>query len=209
MTNTDEFNAVGTTDVPSPGVLANDTDADPRNTLTSSIMSRPLHGSVTLDPNGAFRYQPAAGFVGDDRFVYRAADPFGLKSVPTVVTMHATLPTAGSAYLKGVVGTVAAFRIGGPSRAGTLTIRRTGPLTFVNGTITVDDRLGGTADVTFTTRHGRVPGTVTGRVTIVDPRLGGTSQYRVSDTQWQAPNIIGHARRISGSAPLLVFTAGG
>ncbi len=57
------------------GVLANDTDVDnPAAALTVSLHTPPEHGTVELDPNGAFRYTPAPGFVGTDHFVYQLAD---------------------------------------------------------------------------------------------------------------------------------------
>ena len=207
VTNTDEFNAVGTKDVPSPGVLANDTDADPRNALTSSIMSPPLHGSVTLDPSGAFRYQPAAGFVGDDRFVYRAADPFGLKSVPTVVTMHTTLPK-DTVWVRAFNGSNTAYGIGGPITGGDVRMTTRSGVALLNGAVTLPDGLGGSATITFTTRNGSVGGSVVGTVTVVDPLLGGTSRFRITDTRSPSSHRAGgHALRISGSVGRLTFSA--
>jgi hypothetical protein len=60
--------------VPSPGVLANDSDAD-GNAPVAMLNLAPAHGTVVLDNNGAFRYTPAAGFSGEDSFRYVAVDP--------------------------------------------------------------------------------------------------------------------------------------
>ena len=52
-----------------PGVLANDSDAD-GDPLTAILVSGPAHGTVALQPNGAFTFTPAAGFSGTDAFTY-------------------------------------------------------------------------------------------------------------------------------------------
>jgi VCBS repeat-containing protein len=57
------------------GVLANDTDADPGDTLTAQIVTDPSHAATfTLNPDGSFDYHPADSFHGDDSFTYRAFD---------------------------------------------------------------------------------------------------------------------------------------
>ena len=43
------------------GVLANDTDVD-GNTLTAALVSTTSHGTLTLNANGGFFYNPANGF---------------------------------------------------------------------------------------------------------------------------------------------------
>jgi hypothetical protein len=59
-------------EVPAPGVLAN--DRSPLDVLLSAtLVSPPQHGTVELAADGSFRYQPAEGFVGEDRFTYRAS----------------------------------------------------------------------------------------------------------------------------------------
>jgi hypothetical protein len=55
-----------------PGVLANDREPTPGQTLSASILSLPAHGTLALDPNGSFSYTPAAGWSGTDRFIYAA-----------------------------------------------------------------------------------------------------------------------------------------
>ncbi len=56
-----------------PGVLANDTDAN-GDALVASVVEPPVHGELSLDADGGFTYVPAAGYVGLDRFLYRASD---------------------------------------------------------------------------------------------------------------------------------------
>jgi uncharacterized delta-60 repeat protein len=63
------------------GVLANDMDGFP---LTAQLVSGPSHGTLTLNPNGSFTYQPAANYFGSDTFVYRATDSRQLSATATV-----------------------------------------------------------------------------------------------------------------------------
>jgi uncharacterized repeat protein (TIGR01451 family) len=58
----------------SGNVLLNDADPDAGQTLTASIVTQPLHGTVSLNPNGTFTYTPANGYVGNDVFTYKACD---------------------------------------------------------------------------------------------------------------------------------------
>ena len=66
-----------------PGVLGNDSDPD-GDAITASLVSGPLHGTLTLNPNGSFSYTPAADFNGTDTFTYRAGDGSLNSSVATV-----------------------------------------------------------------------------------------------------------------------------
>ncbi|MET7290409.1 FG-GAP-like repeat-containing protein [Streptomyces sp. NPDC005573] len=65
------------------GVLGNDTDAD-GDTLTASVVTGPAHGTLTLDPNGSFSYQPAGAYAGSDSFTYKATDGTDDSNVATV-----------------------------------------------------------------------------------------------------------------------------
>src|ERR1043166_1011457 len=59
--------------VPAPGVLGNDHDAE-GDPLTGALAAGPSHGSVALNPDGSFTYQPEPNFNGADRFFYRPND---------------------------------------------------------------------------------------------------------------------------------------
>ncbi len=59
--------------VPSPGVLANDTDAD-GDPLTAALISGTTYGALDLRRNGRFTYTPQPGFSGLDQFTYSARD---------------------------------------------------------------------------------------------------------------------------------------
>ncbi len=56
-----------------PGVLGNDSDPE-GDFLTAELASSPSHGSVTLNSDGSFTYEPSASFVGTDSFTYTAND---------------------------------------------------------------------------------------------------------------------------------------
>ena len=71
--------------VAAPGVLGNDTDADD-DTLTAVDATDPAHGTVELDANGAFRYEPDPGYSGPDSFTY-VADDGEAESAPGTVTV--------------------------------------------------------------------------------------------------------------------------
>lgn len=52
--------------VPALGVLDNDVNV----TGTPLVVDPPMHGTVTLNPDGSFTYTPDPGFFGDDNFTY-------------------------------------------------------------------------------------------------------------------------------------------
>ena len=56
----------------SSGLLTNDQPSDLNSQLTSVLAVPPTNGTVTLQPNGAFVYQPDPDFAGTDTFSYRA-----------------------------------------------------------------------------------------------------------------------------------------
>ncbi|NLF39512.1 cadherin-like domain-containing protein, partial [bacterium] len=60
-------------DVPAPGVLANDTDAD-GDPLTAVKVADPAHGALALNADGSFTYTPETNWQGADSFTYRASD---------------------------------------------------------------------------------------------------------------------------------------
>jgi hypothetical protein len=52
-------------------VLSNDLGTNPR----AILITRPINGTLVLNPDGSFRYVPNAGFSGTDTFTYYACDP--------------------------------------------------------------------------------------------------------------------------------------
>ena len=71
--------------VAAPGVLANDSDPD-GDALTAVLAEDVRHGTLSLAANGAFRYTPARGFRGIDRFTYYAFD--GKTQALTAATVY-------------------------------------------------------------------------------------------------------------------------
>jgi VCBS repeat-containing protein len=72
--------------VDAPGVLGNDSDldGDALSVDPASAISGPGHGLLTLNANGAFTYQPGAGFFGIDSFTYQITDGNGGVDTATV-----------------------------------------------------------------------------------------------------------------------------
>ena len=64
------------------GVLAN--DSDPENeALSTSVVTGPANGSLTLNADGSFVYMPALNFAGTDGFTYAVTDASGFTSEAT------------------------------------------------------------------------------------------------------------------------------
>ena len=72
--------------VSAPGLLGNDTDVD-GDTLSVEVIATTAHGTLTMQPDGSFRYDPAADFNGTDTFTYRAHDAV-TTSDAVIVTIH-------------------------------------------------------------------------------------------------------------------------
>jgi VCBS repeat-containing protein len=60
--------------VADPGVLENDTDPDVGDLLTATLDSGPSNGTLTLNSDGSFTYEPNLNFFGTDSFTYLAND---------------------------------------------------------------------------------------------------------------------------------------
>jgi hypothetical protein len=73
--------------IAAPGVLANDVNPQP-GPMTAVLAAGPAHGALALSANGAFAYTPQAGYVGEDRFTYRAGN--GQLSDVATVTITVT-----------------------------------------------------------------------------------------------------------------------
>jgi Ca2+-binding RTX toxin-like protein len=77
------------------GVLSNDSDAN-NDPLSAVLVTGPANGTLTLFPNGSFKYTPNANFSGTDSFVYRASDGQA-QSDETTVTIDVTAADDGPA----------------------------------------------------------------------------------------------------------------
>ena len=95
----DNYNATagGTLSIPAAsGVLANDSTPN-GTTLSAVVATGPSHGTLTLNADGSFTYTPAAGFVGNDSFSYRATDSSGASAPVTVaIAVAAGTPVANA-----------------------------------------------------------------------------------------------------------------
>ncbi len=69
--------------VGAPGLLAGAGDVD-GDALVAILLTGPLHGSVTLNPDGSFTYVPDPNFSGGDSFTYQVLDGVGGTAVGTV-----------------------------------------------------------------------------------------------------------------------------
>jgi hypothetical protein len=78
-----------------PGLLANDGDADGRP-LAARLARAPSHGALTLGQNGWVVYMPGPDYAGEDSFTYVASDGMMDSEVATV-TIVGQLPVAGVA----------------------------------------------------------------------------------------------------------------
>ncbi len=72
--------------VPAPGVLGNDSDVE-QSPLTVTLVSAAQHGTVTLEPDGAFVYEHNGDAAFTDTFTYKAYDG-ELYGEVTTVTIH-------------------------------------------------------------------------------------------------------------------------
>jgi len=93
-------------DVAAPAIFANDTKADSRTWTVQNIV-QPTHGSVIVEPTGAFVYKPATNYFGPDTFSYQATD--GSFDVGATVNINVTpvndQPIAGPDFLQTTVNT--------------------------------------------------------------------------------------------------------
>jgi hypothetical protein len=80
--------------LPASGVLANDfdVDVDTLDPLSVKLVTKPLHGALTLNPDGGFTYTPTAYYYGADKFTYTVADtnadPLFIRSLSGTVTLN-------------------------------------------------------------------------------------------------------------------------
>jgi VCBS repeat-containing protein len=91
-------NEDNTLTIANPGILLNDTDSD-GNTLTTSLVTNVIHGTLLLNSNGGFSYTPNSNFNGMDSFKYNASDGSTNSNTATVaikVNSRNDIPVASS-----------------------------------------------------------------------------------------------------------------
>lgn len=73
----------GTLTVAAPGVMANDTDEE-NDPMTAVLFDQPLHGTVTLNPDGSFTYVNDGSAATSDEFSYNVTEPNNNSSIAYV-----------------------------------------------------------------------------------------------------------------------------
>ncbi|MCP4190662.1 MAG: hypothetical protein GY768_08535, partial [Planctomycetaceae bacterium] len=73
--------------LPTPGILSNDTDAE-NDSLNAILNTDVSNGTLTLNSDGSFSYEPDNGFSGTDSFTYLARDDGNLDSNEVTVTLN-------------------------------------------------------------------------------------------------------------------------
>ena len=156
------------------GVLNNDSDLD-NDQLKAFLLTAPSHGTLTLEDDGSFEYEPNADFYGTDTFTYDVDDGFGHSAAATVtITVepvndapeamddaYPVLPNA-SLHLSAAAGVLAndtdaddddtldVTLVTGPAH-GTLVISDDGSFTY-----TPDDDYEGEDSFTYTVNDGTI-----------------------------------------------------
>ncbi len=178
------------------GLLANDIGLP----LTAELTVAPLYGSLTLNVDGSFDYEPGAGFNGFDGFLYRLTDGIGSSNV-AMVTIHVrqesvmTVDADNEPSVYGdavtftasfipseLTGTVQ-FKIDGSDFGSPVTISGGAAVsdsitTLTAGTHTIDAIYSG--DSTHTAGNGVLPHEVTARPASVTPDAA-TKEYGAAD----------------------------
>ena len=126
-------------------MLANDKDNE-GNLLTAILVNGPEHGTLTLNANGSFDYQPSPNFFGTDSFVYKANDGLLDSNTATVIIRINSVNDAPQAdagedqviECRGHSGTIVVLdgSASADIEGDTLTYTWTGPFPEGNGTVT-------------------------------------------------------------------------
>jgi hypothetical protein len=74
--------------VAAPGVFANDVGIDPASALVASDTSSAHGGTVAVNDDGSFSYQPPLGYQGSDSFTYTVSDIDGDNNYVGTVTVR-------------------------------------------------------------------------------------------------------------------------
>ncbi len=152
---------------PAPGVLANDHGS----AISAYLIAAAAHGTMTLGRNGSFSYTPTHGFIGSDKFTYKAVDSSYNSSSFATVTITVT-PYAAPASFAASSGTQ-------------LVVRAPGVLAGAVGS-------GLTASISSTVAHGVLALSPDGSFTYT-PTAGYTGNdgftYQATDSAGGASNI--------------------
>ena len=185
----DEYlgNHMGLTVAPEVSVLFGDFDPE-GDPLTAALVTDVEHGTLTLNPDGTYTYEPDPGFVGTDTFWYTATDGEHVSN-PAEVTIELTneLPFANDV---GPKETYMNYPVTGALDYADTPDGEGGPTDFVTVKL-----VGGINDVLTTSQGGTVTLTKSGDIytyTYTPPEgyVGDDSfEYTVTDAQ----GVIGEA----------------
>lgn len=109
--------------VPAPGVRGNDADAD-GDPLMVALVTGPDRGSLTLNADGSFTYQPVEDDTGTVSFTYSASDGTSSDTATVTITLAAgcrgraatITGTSGADRLKGTAGDDVIAGLGGDDK---------------------------------------------------------------------------------------------
>ena len=98
--------------VPAPGVLGNDIDVD-ADPLTAMVTSAPTRGTLSLNADGSFSYQPFADLNGPDTFTYKASDGslFSTATVTINVSAVNDAPVTSNDSVSATPGSPVSFNV--------------------------------------------------------------------------------------------------
>ncbi|MDB5337869.1 MAG: outer rane adhesin like protein, partial [Planctomycetaceae bacterium] len=121
----------------SGGLSGTDADGDTLTFLAGNIAA--AHGTVVINPNGAFTYTPASGYTGSDTFSFKVNDGT-VDSSPATVTVHVadvvnTTPIANPATITTIAGVALNGTLTGSDADGDHLIFLVGTTTPAHGTL--------------------------------------------------------------------------
>jgi hypothetical protein len=203
-----------TAEQPLDGTVRCPDDGDLRYTLISGAD----HGQVAIGPDGAFTYTPAAGFVGEDRFTFRAVHASSTSSATIgdtgPITFRVTVaqpnrapvcqPVSGAVAMGGSVdltpsctdldGNPLTYEIVSAPASGTASVVA-GQLRYTAG------GSAGTATFTYRANDGTATSSpATATVTITQPASLTVSAALVKPATSKLPAVIGASGRLTPAA---------
>jgi ELWxxDGT repeat protein/VCBS repeat-containing protein len=89
--------------ITAPGVLTGAIDPE-GNPISATIVGQATQGSVTLNPDGSFRYAPSVATAGLDSFTYAASDGSATSETVTVTLRRNAPPVAAGDVYTAVIG---------------------------------------------------------------------------------------------------------
>ncbi|HVK13669.1 MAG TPA: Ig-like domain-containing protein, partial [Gemmataceae bacterium] len=214
------------------GVLANDSDVDSPG-FTAALLTQGSKGTVTLNPNGSFQYQPNPNAFGTDTFTYQATDGSATSAAATVTIQIAPVddvPVANNdsystpedqpltVAAPGILqndqefdGQALTFTKLTDPQNGTLTLNANGSFTYVP-----DQDFFGTDSFTYNVFDGTSSASPPATVTItVDPvndaPVAVADAYRVPEDGTltvPAPGVLNNDSDVDGALPDAVLVAG-